>query len=47
VEEGRLEDLNAKLSPTERAMDLAIRALLEDKLYFYQVRTYFSFSVFT
>lgn len=30
------EDLNAKLSPTEKALDLAIRALLEDKLCFYQ-----------
>jgi hypothetical protein len=37
VEEGVLEDVNAKLSPTERATDLALRALLEDKLYFYQV----------
>ncbi|CAI6090091.1 hypothetical protein V2G26_006427 [Clonostachys chloroleuca] len=33
-----LSDLNAKLSPTERAQDLAIRALLEEKLYFYTVR---------
>lgn len=32
------EDLNAKLSPSEKAHDLALRALLEDKLYFYQVR---------
>ena len=37
VEDGVLEDLNAKLSPAEKAHDLAIRALLEDKLYFYQV----------
>ncbi|CAH0048605.1 unnamed protein product [Clonostachys solani] len=33
-----LSDLNAKLPPTERAQDLAIRALLEEKLYFYTVR---------
>ncbi len=32
-----LDDLNAKLSPTEKAHDLALRALLEEKLYFYQV----------
>ncbi len=36
-EDGLLDDLNAKLSPTEEAHDLAIRALLEEKLYFYQV----------
>lgn len=37
AEEGVLDDLNAKLSPAEKAHDLALRALLEDKLYFYQV----------
>lgn len=37
VENGYLEDLNAGLSPAERARDLSVRALLEDKLYFYQV----------
>lgn len=37
VEDGVSEDLNAELSPTEKALDLAIGALLEDKLYFYQV----------
>jgi len=37
VEDGLLLDLNAKLSPTEKAHDLATRALLEEKLYFYQV----------
>jgi hypothetical protein len=37
VEDGLVEDLNAKLSPADKAHDLAIRALLEDKLYFYQV----------
>ena len=39
------EDLNAKLSPSEKAQDLALRALLEDKLYFYQVRRH-SFPLF-
>lgn len=37
VEDGVLDELNAKFSPTEKAHDLALRALLEDKLYFYQV----------
>lgn len=37
VEQGPLEDVNAGFSAAERAHDLALRALLEDKLYFYQV----------
>ena len=37
VEDGVLDELNAKLSPTEKAHDLALSALLENKLYFYQV----------
>lgn len=37
VENGLLDNLNANLSTTERAHDLALRALLEDKLYFYHV----------
>ncbi len=37
VEEGLLEDLNSKLSPTARAHDAGLRALLEEKLYFFQV----------
>lgn len=41
VENGLLEDINAKLSPTEKAHDLALRALLEDKLYFYHVCMHF------
>lgn len=32
-----IEDLNANLSPAQKAVDLAIRALLEDKLYFITV----------
>lgn len=38
VKDGTLDDLNANLSATQRAQDLAIRALLEDKLNFYHVR---------
>lgn len=37
VGDGHIPDLNAGLTPAERARDLAVRALLEDKLYFYQV----------
>ncbi|KAJ5089206.1 hypothetical protein N7532_007890 [Penicillium argentinense] len=36
IEAGSLTDLNARLSPVEKAQDLALKALLEDKLYFYQ-----------
>lgn len=39
VEEGVLPDLNRKLSAEDRARDLATRALLEEKLYFYHVRS--------
>ncbi|KAM0429693.1 hypothetical protein ACHAPT_006299 [Fusarium lateritium] len=38
VEDGILADLNAKLSPTQKAADLAIRALVEDKVSFYGTR---------
>ncbi|KAL2135336.1 hypothetical protein VTI74DRAFT_8989 [Chaetomium olivicolor] len=38
VEEGCMQDLNAGLTPVERARDLGVRVLLEDRLYFYQVR---------
>jgi hypothetical protein len=37
VEEGVLPDLNGRLSPEDRARDLATRALLEEKLCFYHV----------
>jgi hypothetical protein len=37
VGEGVLPDLNAHLTPVQRVQDLALRALLEEKLYFYQV----------
>jgi len=36
--DGTLADINASLSPEGRARDLALRALFEDKLYFYSVR---------
>jgi hypothetical protein len=35
---GDLPDLNAALSGPDAARDMALRALLEDKLYFYHVR---------
>lgn len=38
VDVGTLPDVNTKLSPAQRAHDLAIRALLEDKVYFYGTR---------
>ncbi len=37
VEDEIVDDLNSELSPVEKAHDLALRALLEDKYYFYQV----------
>ncbi|KAK5999298.1 hypothetical protein QM012_005623 [Aureobasidium pullulans] len=37
VNEGLLEDWNAGMSPVKQALDYSVRALLEDKLYFYQV----------
>ncbi|KAE8446324.1 hypothetical protein EG329_012071 [Mollisiaceae sp. DMI_Dod_QoI] len=36
VQDELLPDLNANLRPEEIAYDMALRALLEDKLYFYQ-----------
>ncbi|KAH6884207.1 hypothetical protein B0T10DRAFT_493744 [Thelonectria olida] len=38
IDNGVLTDLNAGLTPTLKAQDLAVRALLEDKVYFYQNR---------
>jgi hypothetical protein len=40
VESGMMEDLNADLTPAQTALDLAIRALLEDKLYFMTVSVF-------
>ncbi|KAH0339803.1 hypothetical protein KCU81_g7053, partial [Aureobasidium melanogenum] len=37
VDEGVLEDCNAKMSRLDQVHDYSVRALLEDKLYFYQV----------
>ena len=37
IESGYLDDLNCRLSLVEKAQDLSLKALLEDKLYFYQV----------
>ncbi|KAJ5491875.1 hypothetical protein N7453_009972 [Penicillium expansum] len=36
IESGHLEDLNRRLSPVEKAQDLSLKALFEDKLCFYQ-----------
>src|SRR2546421_8430836 len=38
IERGNIEDLNANLSNSQKALDLSLRALLEDKLYFMSVR---------
>lgn len=38
IQDGIIGDLNAALSPVQRAHDVAIKALMEDKLYFYNVR---------
>lgn len=38
IQHDALIDLNASLDPVKKAHDLAFRALLEDKLYWYQVR---------
>lgn len=37
VADGLAEDLNGQITPAEKAQDFAVRALLEDKLFFYQV----------
>lgn len=38
IESGTATDLNHKLYPAQRAHDAAIRALMEDKMYFYTLR---------
>jgi hypothetical protein len=38
IEWNILPNINAKITSTARAQDLALRALLEEKLYFYHVR---------
>lgn len=37
VDAGVLLDLNSKLGPVEKAIDLSVRALLEEKVYWYGV----------
>ena len=37
IRDGLLEDLNSHLTPAQQTQDLALRALLEDKLYFLKV----------
>jgi hypothetical protein len=38
IEWNILPNINEKITSTDRAQDLALRALLEEKLYFYHVR---------
>ncbi|EXL47367.1 hypothetical protein FOCG_11558 [Fusarium oxysporum f. sp. radicis-lycopersici 26381] len=38
IDEGLVPDLNASLTPVQRAQDLAFRALMEEKVYFYGTR---------
>jgi hypothetical protein len=38
IRQGFFNDLNATLSPTEKALDASLKALLEEKLYWYLVR---------
>lgn len=38
IDNGTMKDLNADLNETARALDLAVRALFEDKLYFFNMR---------
>lgn len=39
IKSGKLDDLNRNLAGTQRLHDIALQALLEDKLYFYGVST--------
>lgn len=45
IESGLIEDLNASLSPSQKTVDLALRSLLEDKLYFMTARFPFCSSI--
>ncbi|KAI1372118.1 hypothetical protein F4677DRAFT_433528 [Hypoxylon crocopeplum] len=47
VQDGLLPDLNASLTPVQRAQDLALRGLLEDKLYFIQTYERWNDNYFT
>ena len=42
MERGQIKDLNSTLSPEQKLHDIAVRALLEEKLYFYNVSEYVS-----
>lgn len=37
IKRGKLPDLNASLSETDKLADMAIRAMIEEKLFFYNV----------
>jgi hypothetical protein len=39
VREGKLEDLNARLTAEERARDYCLRVMIEDRLYYLVVRS--------
>lgn len=47
IQNGQLPDINARLSPEQRAYDLALRAMLEDKLYFYHTYERFMLNFYT
>ncbi len=38
VDDGKLEDLNAGLSPADRAKDFCLRSMVEDRMYYLLVR---------
>ena len=37
IDDGKLEDLNAGLSPGQRAADFCLRSMIDDRMYFYTV----------
>lgn len=47
IKQSHLPDLNVDLTPLQRAQDLALRALLEDKLYFYHTYERFILNYYT
>jgi len=40
IDDGKLEDLNSGLLPEERAKDFCLRATIEDRMYYYTVRSF-------
>jgi hypothetical protein len=38
VKAGKMSEVNAKLSPEEKAKDMCIRSMIEDRMYFFIVR---------